>query len=135
MKPSIPGYDVLDRLGEGGMALVFRAWSLERQDFAVIKLLNPDVDDSPMLRQRWDAEAKIGQWIDHPAIARILDAGEDRAGHPFLAMEYVSGQTVQAIHAELQTRRRRFPPHLAVTITQAVLQALEFVHITHHPKT
>ncbi|MEM7674921.1 MAG: protein kinase [Myxococcota bacterium] len=135
MTPSIPGYDILDRLGEGGMALVFRAWSPKRQDFAVIKLLNPEVEDSPMLRQRWDAEAKIGQWIEHPSIARIIDAGEDAAGRAFLAMEYVSGQTVQAIHAALRTRQRRFPPHLAVTITQAVLQALEFVHITNHPQT
>ncbi len=135
MKPSIQGYEVGDRLGEGGMALVFRAWSHERRDFAVIKLLSPEVEESPMLRQRWDTEAQLGRWLDHPSIARILDAGRDAHGQSYLAMEYVSGQTLAAIHRELLGRQRRFPPHLAMAVSEAVLGALEFVHRARNPET
>ena len=117
------------------MAQVFRAWSLERQDFAVIKLLDPELDDTPMLRQRWDTEAKLGQWLDHPSIARIVDAGRDNYGHAYLAMEYVGGQTLRAIHEELLARERRFPPHLAIAVTQVVLHALEVVHAARSPET
>ena len=116
------------------MALVFRVWSEAQQDFAVVKVLSPQLDESPMLRQRWANEAKLGQWLDHPSVARILDAGRDAAGRPYLAMEYVSGQTIQALHDELRARGRRFPPHLAVAITRAVLEALERVHQAKSPQ-
>ena len=116
------------------MALVYRAWSHRRQDFAVIKMLSPSIEDSPMLRQRWETEAKLGQWLNHPSIARILDAGRDADDHAYLAMEYVSGQTIKAIHEALQAQTRRFPPHLTVAITRAVLFALEFVHNARSPQ-
>ncbi|RZA20632.1 MAG: serine/threonine protein kinase [Lysobacteraceae bacterium] len=84
----------LDRLvGEGGMGQVWlaaRADGLYERKVA-LKLLRPGLAD-PKLRQRFDREREILARFAHPYIARLLDAGIDRDGQPYLALEYVDGE-------------------------------------------
>ena len=86
----------LDRmLGEGGMGqvwLAMRADGLYERKVA-LKLLRPGLVD-PRLRQRFDREREILARFAHPYIARLLDAGIDRDGQPFLALEYVDGEPI-----------------------------------------
>lgn len=80
-------------LGEGGMGQV---WLAERADGmyerkVALKLLRPGLAD-PTLRQRFDREREILARFAHPYIARLLDAGIDHNGQPYLALEYVEGE-------------------------------------------
>ena len=80
-------------LGEGGMGQV---WLAERADGmyerkVALKLLRPGLAN-PQLRQRFDREREILARFAHPFIARLLDAGIDRDGQPYLALEYVDGE-------------------------------------------
>ena len=94
----------LDRMiGEGGMGqvwLAMRADGLYERKVA-LKLLRPGLVD-PRLRQRFDREREILARFAHPYIARLLDAGIDRDGQPYLALEYVDGE---AITTYCQTRQ------------------------------
>ena len=94
----------LDRMiGEGGMGqvwLAMRADGLYERKVA-LKLLRAGLVD-PRLRQRFDREREILARFAHPYIARLLDAGIDRDGQPYLALEYVDGE---AITTYCQTRQ------------------------------
>ncbi|MFS8137833.1 MAG: protein kinase domain-containing protein [Thermomonas sp.] len=86
----------LDRMiGEGGMGqvwLAMRADGLYERKVA-LKLLRPGLVD-PRMRQRFDREREILARFAHPYIARLLDAGIDKAGQPYLALEYVDGEAI-----------------------------------------
>ncbi|HEY1070659.1 MAG TPA: serine/threonine-protein kinase [Thermomonas sp.] len=82
-------------LGEGGMGQV---WLAERADGlyerkVALKVLRPGLAD-PQLRQRFDRERDILARFAHPYIARLLDAGIDQNGQPYLALEYVEGEAI-----------------------------------------
>lgn len=82
-------------LGEGGMGQV---WLAERADGmyerkVALKLLRPGLAN-PQLRQRFDRERDILARFAHPHIARLLDAGIDHNGQPYLALEYVEGEPI-----------------------------------------
>ncbi len=87
------------RLGQGGMGTVYEA---EREgpphQRAAVKLL-AGFSDSPHARQRFRSECRILAHLEHPGIARFIDAGNAPDGTPYLVMEHVSGQPV-TVHAE-----------------------------------
>jgi serine/threonine protein kinase len=88
-------YRLVRMIGEGGMGqvwLAMRADGLYERKVA-LKLLRPGLVD-PRLRQRFDREREILARFAHPYIARLLDAGIDRDGQPFLALEYVDGEPI-----------------------------------------
>jgi serine/threonine-protein kinase len=89
-KPTIPGYDLLEPIGRGGMATVWRArqWSLDR--IVALKVMEVDAWEQPGDWQRFRAEAEIAAKWNHPGLCQIYDAGETD-GITFYAMEYVAG--------------------------------------------
>jgi eukaryotic-like serine/threonine-protein kinase len=84
-------YRAVRKLGEGGMGVVYHARQLEpmRRDVA-LKLIKPGMD-SRLVIARFESERQALALMDHPNIARVLDAGETAAGLPFFVMELVSG--------------------------------------------
>lgn len=91
-------YRILRRLGEGGMGTVYLA---ERSDGdfvqqVALKLLNAAAEGSPILTERFCQERKLLARLEHPGIARLLDGGALADGKPFLAMEYVNGERIDA---------------------------------------
>ncbi len=87
-------YDILGRLGAGGMGQVFRARQTEPVDREVaLKLLRGDTF-SPAFHARFEHERQNLALMEHPNIARILDAGEDEAGRPYLVMDLVRGTPI-----------------------------------------
>ena len=92
--PTIIGrYQVLGAIGRGGMGSLFLALDplLDRQ--IAIKLLRDDDDE---LRERFAREARAAARLRHPNIVTIFDVG-DYDGQPFIAMEYIQGQTLAEI--------------------------------------
>jgi serine/threonine protein kinase/tetratricopeptide (TPR) repeat protein len=97
-------YRLEDLLGEGGFGRVFRAEQREpvRRRVA-LKVLRPGLDRAGVAA-RFDAERELLARLDHPHIARVLDAGRTPAGRPFLVLELVDGRPITDL--ELPLRRR-----------------------------
>ena len=89
-------YRLLDRLGEGGMGVVYRAKDLRLGREVAIKLLKKDAHTSPDWLSRFEREARLASSLQHPHIATIHELGEHE-GQPFIAMERLEGQTVRQV--------------------------------------
>jgi WD40 repeat protein len=87
-------YKLLQKIGEGGMGAVYRARQSEpvRRDVAV-KIILPGMDSKQVLG-RFEAERQALAMLDHPNIARVLDAGTTGRGQPFFAMELINGSPI-----------------------------------------
>ena len=93
-------YQLIEPIGEGGMGVVFRAEQqrpLERT--VALKLTKPSLDHRRVLA-RFDAERQALARMDHPAIARVYDAGATSSGIPYFAMEWVDGAPLDAYCSE-----------------------------------
>src|SRR5450755_894611 len=92
--PIIGPYRLMRRLGVGGMGQVWLAEQLEPVRRCVaLKLIKAGVYDASVLR-RFQAERQSLAIMDHPAIAKVFDAGTTPAGQPYFAMEYVDGPPI-----------------------------------------
>ena len=88
-------YILLERVGEGGMAVVYKARQTEPVDRIVaLKLLKLGEESDVVARFRSERQALA--ILDHPNIARIFDAGSSPTGRPYFAMEYVAGEPITA---------------------------------------
>jgi serine/threonine-protein kinase len=86
-------YRILERLGEGGMGVVYKARDTHLDRVVAIKLLPPDKVAEPERRRRFVREAKAASSLAHPNIVVIHDIAEEQGVH-FLVMEYVAGKTL-----------------------------------------
>ncbi|XZE51900.1 serine/threonine protein kinase [Planctomycetaceae bacterium SH139] len=91
--PALVGrYFIIEPLGTGGMGQVFLAEQrVPVKRFVALKLIKPGMDSREVLK-RFDAERQALALMDHPSIAKILDAGDTADGRPYFAMELVSGK-------------------------------------------
>lgn len=88
MTEDVPGYRVLEQVGEGGFSIVYRAHQERLDRMVALKVLSVSaVDDAAM--RRFQRESKItGRLSGHPNIVTVLDTGTTRSGRPYIAMEY-----------------------------------------------
>jgi tetratricopeptide (TPR) repeat protein/predicted Ser/Thr protein kinase len=89
-------YRLLDRLGEGGMGVVYLAEDLRLGREVAVKLLRTDQTAPPDWMPRFEREAKLASSLQHPHICTIHELGEHE-GHPFIAMERLEGRTVRQL--------------------------------------
>jgi serine/threonine protein kinase/tetratricopeptide (TPR) repeat protein len=87
-------YEILGRLGSGGMGLVFSAWDSRLQRDVAIKLLREEFA-TPGMRKRFLQEARAASRLNHANICTIFDIGEQE-GDPYLVMELLKGETIRA---------------------------------------
>jgi TolB-like protein/Tfp pilus assembly protein PilF/predicted Ser/Thr protein kinase len=113
-------YRIEDRLGAGGMGVVYLARDLALGRPAALKLLPRESD--PAARQRLLREAQACARLQHPAIATYYDAGEDE-GEVFVAMEYVRGRTLRDV-----LRDGPMPAEQALRVAGTLLEALAHAH-------
>ncbi len=90
----LEGYEVLELLGQGGMALVFQALDRGLKRPVAIKVLAPDLACDPIARQRFAREAQAAAALRHDHVITIHSVSEIN-GLPFLVMEYIEGGSLQ----------------------------------------
>ena len=117
-------YELLDRLGGGGMGVVFRARDHRLGRDVAIKVLRPSPGDDVRLRRLFEREARATAQLLHPNIVTLHHVGEHE-GYPYLVLELLGGETLSARLA----RRGRMPMAEALTILDSVLAALAFAHV------
>ncbi|GAA2538155.1 hypothetical protein GCM10010435_01690 [Winogradskya consettensis] len=121
-------YRLVERLGAGGMSVVWRGFDevLGRQ--VAVKVLPPSTSADPSFRRRLRAEAQAAARLSHPHITNVYDYGEattvDGEPVPYVVMELVDGESLAAVLA----RSRRLPWPAAVRIAAEVSAALAAAH-------
>jgi len=128
-RPAVPadlihllaGYEIVERLGQGGMGTVYKARDTIMGRWIAVKLLAPFLADDKEYVKRFFIEARNAQKLHHPNIVAAYDAGV--AGeHKFFIMEFVDGPSLEkAIHS-----KGVLPEHTAMEITRQVAQALDY---------
>jgi WD40 repeat protein len=130
----VPGpakrYEILDRIGIGGMAEVFRARAIFEGDgptTVVVKRILPHLSENPDFQSMFMDEARIAAALQHPNIVRLLDLGRID-GQLFIALEFVDGQDLERIVKTATQRTIRLPIDAAIFVTLEVLKGLHHAH-------
>jgi predicted Ser/Thr protein kinase len=90
----IASYTLLEQIGYGGMAVVYRARQETLDRTVAIKILSENMAASPEFMERFRREARTSANLRHPNVITVHDFGEDERGVPYLVMEYIEGPTL-----------------------------------------
>src|SRR2546423_15631767 len=93
---SVGPYLIVEVLGRGGMAIVYKARQSDPDRFVALKVLSPALAGDADFVARFRHEANIAASVDHPNVVPIYSVGQD-GGHFFIAMRLISGQTLTEI--------------------------------------
>jgi serine/threonine-protein kinase len=120
---SVLHYQIIRKLGSGGMGAVYEALDTKLQRPVALKVLHSDVALTPMARERFLVEASTASSLDHPNICTIYAIEESGDGELLLAMALYRGQTLDRL-----LRKGPLPFHQIVEIASQVCQALNATH-------
>jgi WD40 repeat protein/serine/threonine protein kinase len=126
---SPPGYELLDKIGHGGMGVVYRARDLALDRDVAVKLLSERCPADSPPAQRFLSEARITGQLQHPGIPAVHQVGTLADGRPFLAMKLIKGSTLEAIlKHRSDPSAERGPAEGGLAIFEAVCQAVGYAH-------
>lgn len=89
-------YEILEELGRGSMAVVYRARTLPEGDIVAVKILGEELRHNHEVLARFRREAQIGNRIQHPNVVKVLDYDLTPEGFPFLVEEFLNGKDLQS---------------------------------------
>ncbi len=126
MKPTILNqrYRIVELIGSGGMATVYRGEDLLLERTVAVKFLREPYAGDPAFRERFLGEARAAARLDHPNIVRIYDVGEDEGRHPYIVMEIVEGEDLKTIIR----RAGPLPVDQALNLTRQICAGVGHAH-------
>jgi len=126
---TISHYTILQKLGGGGMGVVYSARDSILDRSVALKFLPPDALQDPFSLDRFLREARAAAALNHPNICTVHEIGEDSGNQPFIVMEFLEGETLRTMISGRPVRIERI-----LDIGTQVVDALEHAHsrgITH----
>jgi hypothetical protein len=121
--PLVPGYEILDEVGRGGMGMVYRARQVALNRLVALKLMRDGAHATAEERARFKREAEAVARLQHPHVVQIFEVGEAE-GVPFFAMEFCSGGSL-----DKRLGGRPLPPRDAAALVEAMARAVHAVHL------
>src|ERR1700686_4687706 len=126
-------YELQERLGQGGMAEVWKALDTQLQRFVAIKLLHANLQADPDFVARFQREAQAIASLRHPNIVQIHDfqvslPPESASPTPYMVMAYIEGQTLADYIADTSARGKIPPPVEIVNIFISISLAVDYAH-------
>ena len=119
----VGNYEVVSKIGEGGMGSVYKARHAQLESFAAVKFLTPSLAQNEVFVKRFEREARLAAQLTSPFSIRTFDVG-DVEGVRFILMEYVEGESL----SKTLERRGKLPEKEAIPIILNVAQALQEAH-------
>jgi len=116
-------FELHERIGEGAMGVVWKAYDSVLRRFVALKLLNPSFGRTQELRERFHREARAAAALQHPNIVTVYDLGESD-GQLFIAMELVEGRDL----SDLIAVRAPLPLEHKLDLVVELLQGLGYAH-------
>jgi predicted Ser/Thr protein kinase/tetratricopeptide (TPR) repeat protein len=92
---NVGAYRIVEQLGQGGMATVFKAYHASLDRYVAIKVLHPAFKEDPTFLARFQREARVVAKLEHPNIVPVYDYA-DHNGAPYLVMKFIEGETLKA---------------------------------------
>jgi len=106
---TVSHYKVLEKLGEGGMGIVYKAEDTKLKRIVALKFLPPELTRDPEVKERFIHEAQAASTLDHPNICTIYEIGQTDDGQLFIAMARYEGETLKLRIVNGQSRPERLP--------------------------
>jgi serine/threonine-protein kinase len=122
--PDLDKYEVVEEIGHGGMATVYRARDRRLGREVAVKIIHPHLRDSREVVLRFNTEAKAVAKLRHPNIVEVYDVSGPDDAEQYLVVELVRGTTLRALLA----KHGALPPEIAVSIAILLLDALAHAH-------
>lgn len=116
-------YELIRKVGEGGMGAVYQAKDTLTNETVALKVLPRSKAKDNTFRSRFESEARAAFEVDHPNIIKGLDV-DQADGYHFLVMEYIDGKDIYV----LLEQKGRFPEHEALRILEQIASALNHIH-------
>ena len=117
-------FEIVDKLGQGGMGSVYRAFQRSVKREVAIKLINASFSRDRNAVRRFEREARLASQLSHPNTVSVFDFGQTEDGQMFIAMELIKGRTL----LELLEQDRVFSTARAVRMGSQICDALEAAH-------
>lgn len=117
-------YQILERLGRGGMATVYRAYQLGMDRIVAVKVMHPQYTDDPSFVERFKREARAVGGLRHPNIVQVIDF-DVQDGEYYMVMEYIETESLK----ERLQKRGALPVGEALSIARKLADALAYAHM------
>lgn len=118
----IPGFQILSKVGQGAMAVVFKAKQLSLDRVVAIKVLPKRLSENPEFVERFYREGRAAARLNHPNIVQAFDVGES-GGYHYFVMEYIDGKTAYDLIADNKPAAEREAIRLTLQCAKALLHA------------
>ncbi|HLU08700.1 MAG TPA: protein kinase [Oceanobacillus sp.] len=115
-------YKIVEQMGQGGMATIYKAYHARLDRMVAIKVMHQAFLEDQNFLSRFEREAQIVAKLEHPHIVPVYDFAEHE-GQPFLVMKYIEGQTLKALN-----ERGALPLEEIVRIMPPIAAALDYAH-------
>jgi serine/threonine protein kinase len=120
--PDVPGYEVLEELGRGGMGVVYKARQVKLNRLVALKVILAGAHASETERRAFRAEAEAVARLQHPGIVQVYEVG-DSDGTPYLVLEYVAGGSLAD-----RLDGTPLPPRDAAGLLRSLADAVHYAH-------